>query len=959
MTRNWVLGEFMILCVCSAAYADDGARLYPADIDWINNATRHKKATAQRVVVRSDVSHITKADKIARATLHLMPLAGQAVQKPVEVCPVNSDWGGLSAEFRKHEPRWVTANANGTLGRLIWEQAGKEGPEIGMGKPTFEARFRLGDVTWQWAAYPVLKWAAPGGDIGQPVGTIEPGPAMALDLTGLVKSWTNGDKANFGVMLRFADESQEPLLDLLGAYLVLEGKGVAVDSTPRIENHPDWLPRGYRTQHPRLCYPDEKWLAAVRANPSLLESRSITRMMGSTERLILKQRLAPAEERLKQIAEAVGRGKPFKFGRWVGLDRWARLYDWAYDLLSEEDRAVLALRLYRLCRACKPFWPANKPRGGDDLWPPLAVYPDIPGARKYVLRMKLHWVETILPRTHVVLGDHGGYWTECAGPYLSKTDSALCQVLTAWPSATGEDLLKKNPWLEYPIYTRYYGVRPDGLSIRFSLSNTHYRVPRVLGGVARMATQHYGNPYGPGARDGITPSARPWGPPLPKDFPEKGHQTLPLVYRADGEGIITMMSDWSEDATFIWFKCGITGRQHNRLDTGHFVIYKRAPLTVTSGCYSAARGPSGRHGCYHQLAISSNLVTVTDPNEKPFKIGWMLQDQPLPNDGGQRWTAGKFASGTPWSAAQFEKLGVHRTSKVLAFQPGKEFTYVCGDLTPAYTDRHSGTDRTGARSKRVRRFLRTLLFLPPNHLVLFDQVESFNKDFVKRWILHTVNPPKIDGATTVVEHANLIFRSWRYPNWSWDRNLKHAVRASEDHPFFREHPDCKWVKSSQPQLYQYDGVMVVHTLLPEKARLTTIGGPGKEFWVDGQNYGTPTKTKPTGQTQANPFRPKPHEITGEAGSWRVEVRPATARENDLFLHVFQVGVKSKDPKPTAANLIEAEGRTGVEVDLGDGRKATVAFKPGVGGHVRIERAGQVLVDQDLAEKVLPNLPIEK
>ena len=60
-----------------------------------------------------------------------------------------------------------------------------------------------------------------------------------------------------------------------------------------------------------------------------------------------------------------------------------------------------------------------------------------------------------------------------------------------------------------------------------------------------------------------------------------------------------------------------------------------------------------------------------------------------------------------------------------------------------------------------------------------------------------------------------------------------------------------------------------------------------------------------------------------------------------------------------SKLIEAENGTGVEVDLGDGRNATVVFKPGIGGHVAILKDGRTVVDQDLAEKVLPNPPIAK
>ena len=952
-------GVVLSLFVASAEAGEGGAGkaiLYPADIDWIKNAAGDRPATAGRVVMRFDLRRVRGAERMNRAVLHLVPLPGQVISKPVEVCPVKSDWGGLSAEFRKHENEWVEANLKGTLGKLVWEQTGRKGREIAVGQETTELIFRVGEVNWEWAAYPVLRWAAPGGDLGKAVGVMGPGPAMILDVTDLAKSWAADDKANFGIALMFADENAGLAFDALCGYLRLEGAGLDIDKvTVRPEDHPAWLPKTYRAEHPRLCHPDAKWMDMIKEKPALLETPAVKNGMGPSLRLALKHKVAPTEASLNQLVEAVAADEAasYKSGwGWGALDL-PILYDWVCDSLPEEELAVLALQVMRLSRHCHPMDAVSKPRAWYPLWRPLAAYPDFPGARRFVLQVKLWYVDTSLPLVHFILGDHGGYWQECAGPYLTKTDDALCQLLAAWPSATGEDLFAKNPWLEYTIYPQYYGVQPNALCIRYSLDEVHYRLPRVLRGVAGMATQRYNNPYGPGVRDGLTPTARPWGPPLAKDLPEKKQETLPLVYGGDGEGIITMRSDWTEDATFVFFKCGITGRAHNVLDTGHFAIYKRAPLTQRTGTYNEARYAGSRFSVYFRLAIAANLVVVRDPGEKPFTQPEFMAD-PLPNDGGQRWSATSFASGTPYSLHQVMESEVHLTSKLLAFQPGKEFTYVCGDLTPAYTDNEKTRAHTppGAlRSQRVRKFLRTLLFLPPDHLLIFDQVDSFNKDFEKTWVMHTVHEPKIDGDRAVVEYAEPVYYFYSCGG------LKYALSAPKDHPFFKQHPDCKW--TGRPQLYQYDGIMYVRTLLPEKARLSTVGGPGKEFWVEGENYGMRSPKKPVPGEPDTSWHPKPYDVTGESGIWRLEVRPDAPREEDCFLHVFQMGIKSQNPTPTESKLLEVKEGTGVEVDLGGGRKATVSFKKGVGGHIRIEGGGQAVVDQDLAETVLPNLPIEK
>ena len=62
--------------------------------------------------------------------------------------------------------------------------------------------------------------------------------------------------------------------------------------------------------------------------------------------------------------------------------------------------------------------------------------------------------------------------------------------------------------------------------------------------------------------------------------------------------------------------------------------------------------------------------------------------------------------------------------------------------------------------------------------------------------------------------------------------------------------------------------------LPADARLQTVGGPGKEAWVDGRNY-------PWDETA----RKRPQR---ELAAWRLEVAPGAPRLRDDFLHVLFV-----------------------------------------------------------------------
>ena len=79
--------------------------------------------------------------------------------------------------------------------------------------------------------------------------------------------------------------------------------------------------------------------------------------------------------------------------------------------------------------------------------------------------------------------------------------------------------------------------------------------------------------------------------------------------------------------------------------------------------------------------------------------------------------------------------------------------------------------------------------------------------------------------------------------------------------------------------------------------MTKVGGPGKEFWVFGENYPNAATTRP--------------DPCNERGAWRVEVTPKKESKEDCFLNVMQVMDNSVKPLPV--QRIDAEKVVGAAI----------------------------------------------
>jgi hypothetical protein len=107
------------------------------------------------------------------------------------------------------------------------------------------------------------------------------------------------------------------------------------------------------------------------------------------------------------------------------------------------------------------------------------------------------------------------------------------------------------------------------------------------------------------------------------------------------------------------------------------------------------------------------------------------------------------------------------------------------------------------------------------------------------------------------------------------------------------------------------GRLVVHTLLPRDREVVVRGGPGFEFWTPGDERGGgwgsgqnwPLDPPEGGPLPGDPYLLKMWKTFWDGierlspsnrravvpGGWRMEVSPATPREEDVFLHVLEIG----------------------------------------------------------------------
>jgi len=230
-------------------------------------------------------------------------------------------------------------------------------------------------------------------------------------------------------------------------------------------------------------------------------------------------------------------------------------------------------------------------------------------------------------------------------------------------------------------------------------------------------------------------------------------------------------------------------------------------------------------------------------------------------------------------------------SDVIAFDENKDYVYVASDATKSY------------HADKSQLVLRQFLFLLPDHFVIFDRVISTKPEFKKTWLLHTASEPVIKG-----------------------------------NEFFEDFDD---------------GRLFCRTILPEKAGVTKIGGPGKQFWSGERNWPLPILTPEDWNYRRSSKAPL--DTVPLLGQWRIEVSPSKGASGDNFLHLIQVGDDSVTSM-VRSEKIEEDGMTGVRIES-NSKKYEIMFatKGPAGGKISITENGAVIRDEKFTDQVKPQV----
>ena len=485
-------------------------------------------------------------------------------------------------------------------------------------------------------------------------------------------------------------------------------------------------------------------------------------------------------------------------------------------------------------------------------------------------------------------GDDGGGASPTLGYVFGAYPWAEQNFFYTWLSSTGENVAPDWPhsaWLaNYVIWNR---IAAEPRPLQFGYGDTPHTTNELRTGQLYSHMANIRHLYGESA-----PEAAVLARGVQEILPGRSYSTswfiypslltrlddssqplapgsLPHARHFEAMGQVFMRSGTGADDTYCLFTCGGVLRQHRHFDALNFVIYHRGFLALDSGT-RYLEFDNGQHlANYYAQTVAHNCVVIHQPGEPPARYwGGTVEG----NHGGQH-----------------KQLG----SVLEAFEANDDFVYVAGDATACY--QHGVIKREGQAElgEKCSLATRQLVFLLPNHFVVFDRVTSTDPGYRKDWLLHTAHEPVISGKTIRADHRQ--------------------------------------------------GRMLLRTLLPADAVLTPVGGPGKEYYAAGKNWSIVDRGL------------KPENLA-MMGQWRVEVTPGAARAEDVFLHVIQVGDQQLESMDDV-ELVETDRTAGVRLTSGDRTWEVAFNTTGeLGGRIKRSGAGTP-IDTRLTNTVEPQTGI--
>ena len=291
---------------------------------------------------------------------------------------------------------------------------------------------------------------------------------------------------------------------------------------------------------------------------------------------------------------------------------------------------------------------------------------------------------------------------------------------------------------------------------------------------------------------------------------------------------------------------------HAHMECGSFQIYYKGALATDSGAYASWGG--AHHMGYNMQTISSNSLLIYNPNLKDYKHSGR---ENMIYSGGQSIANGANLPNTLDGLMKHPALGQCTSLGVANVEENGKYlySYMAGDMTGAYDE------ETVDEVTRYMFAVATGDARCPYAILTFDRITSDDPSYRKSALIHVQNEPTVtnDGFAIITNGG---------------------------------------------------GKLVVQSIMAD-TEYTVIGGEGKEFWIPGVdengNYSLEAgKNLPTGMSLV------PGSLA-EYGWGRIEISPAEADLTNHMLTVMYVTDKTNNATPTKAEDISSDNLAGAMI----------------------------------------------
>ncbi len=496
----------------------------------------------------------------------------------------------------------------------------------------------------------------------------------------------------------------------------------------------------------------------------------------------------------------------------------AKIYDWCYDLMSEDDKNQIIAGVSNLLAPYMEikFPPSNmSPVAGHGTGPQLlrdyfmvswAFYDEIPNWWEFVGGR--YYQEYVPVMREIFTNGWVSQGTATYGP--SKLSDAMISAYLIYLSTGQFPYVKED--IKETSYFILSHVQPNnkyfqtGDGPRNVVGGTLYYLH--LFDVAAITKDPVATAHLYEITNNMSSAVRPdwtYDCPaakvlaylayLPEPYEGDYHEAVETVqYFAEPAGNMTARSSWSSDAAAVMMKIGTrTLANHDILDHGTFQIYYKGLLAGTSGAYK--KYGSSIHRNYLQATVGHNGILVFNPAFADDEAVWDCTKAHKHDpttcaiskenasryfySGGQRLrTITGETKLDDWLKSEYD-TGV-MTGRDRGYNPDgtSEYGYIAGDITKAY-------DKETV-SYLERRMLSVFTGNPdyPMLFFTFDTVESVDASFAKYSLIHTTKAPVID-----------------------EDNMSADIREG-------------------------DGRLFIQSLYGAE-KIEAIGGEGKAYWING------------------------------------------------------------------------------------------------------------------------------